>query len=257
MGYTHYWRMQDKISKSNWKKIKDDFERLVEVNEWKNILSSTGNDKLIINDDMILFNGIENNGHEWFILYRKLDSEQLSYQNRLYGSDDTLNFFFCKTARKPYDICAVTLLIIMKKYLGEKIKISSDGENSDWYEGVAMCQDILGYNKFKFSEEVTDSYGTSYHLAEIKPNSVSIKSKFSEREVMRMANIFTRRLLSNGLDFYGKRDKVILEKIRKMITENGEILVGFKKQDRGLGGFDKERRSKWIANGIANEVEEN
>ena len=47
------------------------------------------------------------------------------------------------------------------------------------------------------------------------------------------------------------------EKIRKMITENGEILVGFKKQDRGLGGFDKERRSKWIANGIANEVEEN
>ena len=42
MGYTHYWRMQDKISKSNWKKIKEDFERLVEVNEWKNIFSNAG-----------------------------------------------------------------------------------------------------------------------------------------------------------------------------------------------------------------------
>ena len=268
MGYTHYWRMQDRISKSNWKKIKHDFLLINNVKEWKNnILTTVGNDKFTVTDDKILFNGIKENGHEWFVLDRKLNAEQLAYQDRLYGMGDFFNkpkvseqiesryidveehtnFFFCKTARKPYDTCVVALLAIMKKHLGKKIKISSDGNINDWSEGLALCKEILGYNKFEFDESNIDEV----ELVEIKP--ISIKNEFSEKEILRMANIFSRRVLSNGLDFYGKRDKVILEKIRKMITENGEILVGFKKQDRGLGSFDKERRSKWITN----EVEQN
>ena len=248
MGYTHYWYIGNRIPKSKWKKIKDDFLKVVKENQWDHtILSTTNEDKLTITDDKILFNGRNENGHEWFVLDRKLSAEQISYQNRVFHSESSVepcnNFFFCKTALKPYDICVVSCLIIMKKYLGEKIVVQSDGNISDWKEGKTKCQETLGYgDSFEF-EQKTFANESSLQLTD-----TSTKKVFTEAEIMRMANIFTRRVLANGLDFYGKRDKVIMNKIRDMINVNN---TKFLKQDRGLGGFDKERRKKWLALDIA------
>ena len=131
----------------------------------------------------------------------------------------------------------------MKKYLGEKIVVQSDGDISDWKEGKTKCQETLGYgDSFEF-EQKTFANESSLQLTD-----TSTKKVFTEAEIMRMANIFTRRVLANGLDFYGKRDKVIMNKIRDMINVNN---TKFLKQDRGLGGFDKERRKKWLALDIA------
>ena len=79
MGYTHYWYIGNRIPKSKWKKIKDDFLKLVKENQWDHtILSTTNEDKLTITDDKILFNGRNENGHEWFVLDRKLSAEEIS-----------------------------------------------------------------------------------------------------------------------------------------------------------------------------------
>ena len=59
--------------------------------------------------------------------------------------DDGMIFKFCKTAQKPYDIAVCSALIIAKRYFGESIMISSDGDNEEWKESKALCQKILDY----------------------------------------------------------------------------------------------------------------
>ena len=56
-------------------------------------------------------------------------------------------FGFCKTAFKPYDLAVNICLIIIKHYLGDKIKVSSDGEMKDWQDAIDICQNAFGYGK--------------------------------------------------------------------------------------------------------------
>jgi hypothetical protein len=56
-----------------------------------------------------------------------------------------LFFFCCKTAYRPYDIAVTAFLIVAKHHLGDDIKVSSDGEDRDWYDAKQLCQLHLGY----------------------------------------------------------------------------------------------------------------
>jgi len=157
MGYTHYWRIPNKLSPTKWKSIIADFEKLIVDQKYflTTLLSKQGDDALIIDANQILFNGKKEKGHEWFCLQSNLSPEEIAYQERIYGKDEEElehpNFFFCKTARKPYDVCVTACLIIAKHYLGEEIKISSDGETNEWNEAKTYCQEILGYGEsFQF-----------------------------------------------------------------------------------------------------------
>ena len=47
---------------------------------------------------------------------------------------------FCKTAQKPYDTVIVACLAILKYRLGDAIEVSSDGDATDWIEGVALAR---------------------------------------------------------------------------------------------------------------------
>ncbi len=65
-----------------------------------------------------------------------------------------LYFNFCETAFKPYDLAVISLLIIAKHYLNEKIKVSSDGTEEQWFDGKFICQQVLGYGlDFKLKED--------------------------------------------------------------------------------------------------------
>lgn len=77
--------------------------------------------------------------HETFYLPRILKPE--SYQKPEKGK----YFEFCKTAYKPYDLAVTAVLIIASRYLGNDIKISSDGENKDWFDAALLCQKRLNY----------------------------------------------------------------------------------------------------------------
>ena len=52
-------------------------------------------------------------------------------------------FFFCKTAQKPYDVVVVACLAVLKHRMKDLIVISSDGDSADWWLGVAMARRIL------------------------------------------------------------------------------------------------------------------
>jgi hypothetical protein len=56
-----------------------------------------------------------------------------------------LFFECCKTAFRPYDLAVTAFLIIAKHHLGEKIHVSSDGEDEQWNEGKFLCYVHLGY----------------------------------------------------------------------------------------------------------------
>ena len=52
-------------------------------------------------------------------------------------------FQFCKTSAKQYDIVVVALLCLVSATLGE-FAVSSDGNDSDWAEGLALAKSALG-----------------------------------------------------------------------------------------------------------------
>lgn len=78
-----------------------------------------------INKDHVRFNGKLEQGHETFMLTRTQEIQS-------YLKDQTMAFEFCKTRQDPYDKFVVACLIWAKMVFGNDVKISSDGEISDW-----------------------------------------------------------------------------------------------------------------------------
>lgn len=54
-------------------------------------------------------------------------------------------FNFCKTAFRPYDLAVTAFLVIADHHLGDQIVVSSDGEQSHWFDAMMLCTAILGY----------------------------------------------------------------------------------------------------------------
>ena len=179
MGYTHYWYFPStyEVDTKTWKKIVDDFNKILDMKAWnefpnafgkehgtlRDILEPSSGQKLAITDDMIWFNGREENdqGHETFHLERKSTKESyrtfpLKDQDGkiLEDTEKEECFTFCKTARKPYDIVVCCCLLIAKKHLGGLISVSSDGDEVEWNDAINLCQKHLGYNEeFSFDKE--------------------------------------------------------------------------------------------------------
>jgi hypothetical protein len=116
MGYTHYWRRETEESKNvptiTWERFKIGAESIINqaLDDGYAIISNLEDPADIILDDIICFNGVEEESHETFVIERvELDS-----------------FNFCKTARKPYDDVVVSVLAHAKAVL-PGWKISSDG----------------------------------------------------------------------------------------------------------------------------------
>jgi hypothetical protein len=52
---------------------------------------------------------------------------------------------FCKTAFRPYDYAVISFLVVAQHHLGDKIVVSSNGTDQQWFEGKILCQAVLGY----------------------------------------------------------------------------------------------------------------
>jgi len=50
---------------------------------------------------------------------------------------------FCKTDRKPYDTVVVACLAILKYRLDDAIELTTDGNASDWSEGVDLARRVI------------------------------------------------------------------------------------------------------------------
>ena len=136
MGYTHYWRLNDKANDvSAFIKTTAEMSRIIQSHQ-SIIAGGDGEGKPDLRPDVVIFNGQGNDSYETFLFQ--------PYGNRPSPSGEGKDFAFCKTACKPYDIVVVACLAVAAENLGAGIEVSSDGDRYDWVEGVALASRVLG-----------------------------------------------------------------------------------------------------------------
>jgi hypothetical protein len=121
MGYTHYWTLDKPITQDFFESIRDRVKEIVETAREAGIPMET--DFAI---DHVAINGQAEGAHETFSIYVE---------------DNDFNF--CKTAEKPYDAVVTAILILLKKELGDSIKIKSDGTWDDWEGGRLLFETVF------------------------------------------------------------------------------------------------------------------
>lgn len=110
-------------------------------------------DPIVADDDMIRFNGVQENGHETFLLRRAPHD----------------HFDFCKTNRKPYDTTVVACLLVAKRHFGNWVRLHSDGDwdenpkeyRGGWVAGVKLCKKVLKWVDEDFAAAKADIEGPS------------------------------------------------------------------------------------------------
>lgn len=135
MGYTHYMNQKKEIPQEKWnEEVIPAVKAIIETATEKWNISIVGpiseQDTFPeFNNDRIMFNGIGEDGHETMEVLRQ-----------------PREFFFCKTARKPYDAVCVAVNVWMETCFKSYFSWSSDGEGEDYKsEGERLL-----YDTFKF-----------------------------------------------------------------------------------------------------------
>lgn len=125
MGYTHYWNPTRGFSDSEWVQLRDFVPSLFQVAGESGValgngIGRTGSEP-VVDDEVIAFNGIGENGYETFMLKK-----------------DGTGFAFCKTARKPYDAVVVAVLVRASE-ISDGFMWSSDGDNEPGHLDAAQA----------------------------------------------------------------------------------------------------------------------
>ena len=121
MGYTHYWRRSDDFADKTWLHLRSIAIDLM-INCEPEIAGWNGTELPLIDDEVISFNGLDDEAGKNFTLYRGLRD----------------GFSFCSTARKPYDVVVTALLIAAQNLQPMAILVTSDGEAQDWVAGLEL-----------------------------------------------------------------------------------------------------------------------
>ena len=154
MGYTHYWKFKEvKPIKGQHPEIEKMYQ--LGIRQCQRIIKAynsqfeKGDDRRLsgysahtkVNDYLGLdVNGVKDNSHETF-----------SFRDH-WSSNESFNF--CKTARKPYDIVVVACLITMQYYMGDLLQVSSDGDVSDWNNGMKLAKKVLKIKGLKIPQNI-------------------------------------------------------------------------------------------------------
>lgn len=164
MGYTHYWERPLELEKEKYSLLSKDVKKIFEASMDRGIRLSDGLDikpEPIADEDDILFNGRGDDSHESFHLPRIF--EPLKWMK---PSKAGLYFSFCKTARKPYDLTVMAVLIAFKHHF-EGVMVTSDGKEDNWTPAKELCNQLFGYGlDFKLSMKLTldpvETYGMKF-----------------------------------------------------------------------------------------------
>ena len=128
MGYTHYWTIKRPLTKKVWRAIMSDTRKLLAATVLPLAAEfNTPDEKPIVSAELIRFNGIGAEGHETFMLSRH-----------------KVEFEFCKTNQKPYDVIVCAVLIVAAHHAGKAIDVSSDGDAMDWAAALGFARQVLG-----------------------------------------------------------------------------------------------------------------
>ena len=151
MGYTHSWYRQKVITASIWVKLKADVEKLIAAFPDR-VVRDYDQSELPpeVSGQLIAFNGPERSGHETFRFPRIRNPRRPGEHPKENG----LWFDFCKTEHKPYDLLVTASLLTLKSYLGDSIKVWTDGRDGEWIHratgagglpgAIPYCERVLG-----------------------------------------------------------------------------------------------------------------
>lgn len=134
MGYTHYWKNKETFTEDQWKKSIDEIKQVLDIiSDDVKLTGCMKSEIPILTEEEIRFNGYEDESHETFLV-----------------TPGITDFDFCKTAAKPYDVAVCMALIILNKN-NPTFTYSSDGDEGDWSEALAIVNLTLGWNvKFQY-----------------------------------------------------------------------------------------------------------
>lgn len=155
MGYTHHWRQTRNFKEHEWKMIEAATNELCKK---ASVLDKDpkSSQRLRINADEIIFNGIGEDGHETFHVTR-LKPAIASWDHE--GQDKKQSFGFCKTNRKYYDDYVIAVLAIIDHLAPGVLLITSDGEEEDWISGYNKAKKVLpNAQMVKFKDEEYESW---------------------------------------------------------------------------------------------------
>lgn len=136
MGWTHSWDREPELSTGRFGQAAMDCQRIMAVINVP-LGDEEGEGLPVFSDGEIAFNGAGNSGCEPFIVRRT----EVPRHGRARA------FSFCKTEKRPYDLCVQAALIVLKHHLGAEISVHSDGKDDDWAKAREECQRILGYGQ--------------------------------------------------------------------------------------------------------------
>jgi hypothetical protein len=124
MGYTHYWRNSAGFTDEQWNEA---IARAKSILNFTNIPVQWECDTEAppeLSHEMIRFNGVDDEGHETFLVTPRQSGE------------------FCKTARKPYDEIVVAMLTMLSE-VNPEFTWSSDGNDEDHRAGINLYRNAL------------------------------------------------------------------------------------------------------------------
>ena len=125
MGYTHYWKTEKAFSREQWTELSALAKKIFATTKIPVQFGYDISNPPIIDNDGIRFNGVDNEGHETFLLDRRPAS-----------------FVFCKTARKPYDQVVLAVLMAAAS-VNPGFSWSSDGDPQDHIHGKALYEKAI------------------------------------------------------------------------------------------------------------------
>lgn len=137
MGYTHYWRANTKdsydVAPAGWRDKEKLAAAIADMCKLAPILAKTvplaggmGEGEPVFTPERVWFNGVGDDSHETFEVTVEWGGK----------------FEFCKTACKPYDAAVTACLCLLKFHLGDALRVNTDGEESDWEEGLRLARII-------------------------------------------------------------------------------------------------------------------
>jgi hypothetical protein len=145
MGYTHYWERPRILPRRPFAAAAKDCRRLclalaIPLGDGRGLNQPT------FSAAEICFNGRAEGpgGDSSYETFRVERARRPGYPQEQARGDWGLDF--CKTNRRPYDLCVQGCLMVLSHHLGTaRFRVDSDGTSGDWDEARQACQRVLGY----------------------------------------------------------------------------------------------------------------
>lgn len=144
MGYTQYYYQKKNITQKQWEKTCMKVFQVLDYCKRKRIRLNYECDVAEppkVNDEMIRFNGWADDGHETFVFFKKKPDREA------WQSPGEEYFYFCKTARKPYDLAVTLVLLVMAAEAPKSLRLASDGDwdvEDEWIPARKAYKELFG-----------------------------------------------------------------------------------------------------------------